>query len=456
MASECSVCCETTSKPIVCGCDFVACKACAKRYVLDAVEDAHCMNCRRGWPRDALIEHFGPTWVSGEYKQRRETLLFDRERAMLPDTQARLETYRRWKSLKDTIDANVAERKALKMRLNYLDTTIERDTALYRNMPRRLWTENPTAAAADPTGTTGRRDRILCGCPSDGCIGFVTASKHQCGTCGQTVCKECHVKVVDDPEGLNGPDGHVCAPGDVATAKLLSKDTKPCPRCKVPIFRSSGCPQMFCTRCNCVFDWISGKEQTGGAVHNPHYFEWRRQNGEGGAAVGIPRDGCGGGYHGALARLVQVSELKKKKLIGTRTQTELEWYVRRAAHVESYARREYDHVNRPVDYTEMRLKLLNKETTEKAFRTVLQRDEKRKRKDGELRDILGTFCAASYDIVLEIFENGPSDGEVVDRIGTARDSMGRLETYVNAQLARVSKVYGSKKHEISTGFGLGS
>jgi len=450
MASECSVCCETTSKPIVCGCDFVACKACAKRYVLDSVEDAHCMNCRRGWPRDVLIEHFGPSWVSGEYKQRRETLLFDRERAMLPDTQARLETYRRWKGLKDSIAARVAERRALKLRLNEMDESIERDTRMYRHMPTRSW--NDTAVTAGPSGTTGRSDsgrsdRILCGCPSDGCIGFVTASKHQCGACGTSVCKDCHVPMVD---------GHVCAPGDVATAKLLSKETKPCPRCKVPIFRSSGCPQMFCTRCNCVFDWVSGKEQAGGVVHNPHYFEWRRQNGDG--IVDIP--GCGG-YRAALARLTQVSELKKKKLITKSTETELEWYVRRAAHVQWYARREYDHVDLPVNYTEMRLKLLNKETTEKAFRTVLQRDEKRKRKDGELRDVLGTFCAASYDIILGIFENGPSDvvpsdGEVVERISTARESMGRLESYVNAQLARVSKVYGSKKHEISTGFGLTS
>ena len=103
----------------------MACKPCSKRYVLECVEDAHCMNCRRGWPRDALIEHFGPTWVSGEYKQRRETLLFDRERAMLPDTQARLEAYRRWKGLKDSIAAHVAERKALKLRLNELDVSIE-------------------------------------------------------------------------------------------------------------------------------------------------------------------------------------------------------------------------------------------------------------------------------------------------------------------------------------------
>ena len=447
MVSECSVCCETTAKTVVCGCDFVACKPCSKRYVLECVEDAHCMNCRRGWPRDVLIEHFGPTWVSGEYKQRRETLLFDRERAMLPDTQARLEAYRRWKGLKDSIAAHVAERKALKLRLNELDVSIERDTRVYRYMPARLWTATAaTAATAGPSDTTGRSDRILCGCPSDGCIGFVTASKHECGACGTSVCKDCHVKVVD------GPYDHVCSPGDVATAKLLSKETKPCPRCKVPIFRSSGCPQMFCTRCNCVFDWVSGKEHTGGLVHNPHYFEWRRQHGGANGIVDVPHDGCGG-YHAAFARLTHVSELKNKKLISNTTEAELEWYVRRAAHVQSYARREYEDVDRPVDYTEMRLKLLNKETTEKAFRTVLQRDEKRKRKDGELRDILGTFCAASYDIVLGIFENGPSDGEVVDRISTARESMGRLESYVNAQFARVSKVYGSKKHEIGTGFG---
>jgi hypothetical protein len=51
------------------------------------------------------------------------------------------------------------------------------------------------------------------------------------------------------------------------------------------------CNQIFCTSCHAVFDWATGKE-TNGAVHNPHYFEWRRRMGENGRTIGdLP---CGG------------------------------------------------------------------------------------------------------------------------------------------------------------------
>ena len=48
------------------------------------------------------------------------------------------------------------------------------------------------------------------------------------------------------------------------------KDSKPCPNCYIPIFKLSGCNQMFCTNCHVVFDWISLKIDKG-PVHNQHF-----------------------------------------------------------------------------------------------------------------------------------------------------------------------------------------
>jgi hypothetical protein len=64
----------------------------------------------------------------------------------------------------------------------------------------------------------------------------------------------------------------------VATAELLNKDTKPCPKCSMGIFRIEGCDMMFCTQCHTAFDWRTGAIETRN-IHNPHYFEWSQRNG---------------------------------------------------------------------------------------------------------------------------------------------------------------------------------
>jgi uncharacterized Zn finger protein (UPF0148 family) len=80
-----------------------------------------------------------------------------------------------------------------------------------------------------------------------------------------------------DDEEKNEVDEHTCKPEDVATAKMLAKDSKNCPKCGVCIFKIEGCNQMFCTHCNTAFCWKT-LEIINRAIHNPHYFEWVKRN----------------------------------------------------------------------------------------------------------------------------------------------------------------------------------
>jgi len=69
---------------------------------------------------------------------------------------------------------------------------------------------------------------------------------------------------------------HECNPDNLASAKLIDAETRPCPKCGARVFKISGCNQMFCTACNdCAFDWVTGRIET--IIHNPHYFEFQRQ-----------------------------------------------------------------------------------------------------------------------------------------------------------------------------------
>ena len=54
------------------------------------------------------------------------------------------------------------------------------------------------------------------------------------------------------------------------------------PNCKVPVHKTDGCDQMFCTQCKRLWSWNTGRFETRG--HNPHYLQWMRDNG------GMPRD----------------------------------------------------------------------------------------------------------------------------------------------------------------------
>lgn len=51
------------------------------------------------------------------------------------------------------------------------------------------------------------------------------------------------------------------------------------------------CDQMWCIECKTAFSWSKGTVEVG-MVHNPHYFQWMRQNGGMPRTDGLPGAGC--------------------------------------------------------------------------------------------------------------------------------------------------------------------
>jgi len=135
-------------------------------------------------------------------------------------------------------------------------------------------------------------------CADFECHGFLS-SRWKCGLCDKWTCSECHE--------LKSDDDHKCDPDTLATAKLLSKDTKGCPKCQTMINKYEGCDQVWCTQCHTAFSWKTGQIET--KIHNPHYYEWRRQNG------GLAREPgdivCGNELNHDLPR--QISDALAKK-----------------------------------------------------------------------------------------------------------------------------------------------
>lgn len=118
-------------------------------------------------------------------------------------------------------------------------------------------------------------------CPSSECMGKLKTNGC-CGLCGKQYCVEC---------GQEKFEQHLCKKEDVDTIRELQKNTRPCPRCHIPIYKMEGCDQMWCVQCHTTFSWKTGAI-THGVVHNPHFYAFRRQAQETHRSLGdIP---CGG------------------------------------------------------------------------------------------------------------------------------------------------------------------
>jgi hypothetical protein len=117
-------------------------------------------------------------------------------------------------------------------------------------------------------GTVEKKAGFVRKCSDADCRGFLS-TRWKCGLCDKYTCTECHE--------LKSDDDHTCDPNNVATAKLLSSDTKGCPTCQTSIYKIDGCDQMWCPQCHTAFSWRTGQIEK--VIHNPHYYEWRRLHG---------------------------------------------------------------------------------------------------------------------------------------------------------------------------------
>lgn len=254
---ECQVCCERLNKSdhsrVSCGyCEFIQCSSCAEKYLLDTPNDPHCMNCKTGWNRDRLNVNFSKKFVNKTFKQRRENLLFERERALMPATQPLAEIRSKIRTIEKKMEADTNECTLCMIRFNNVCNELhsgrtmsdEERLAIYERALKERETEDVyrrrtlynnyhlNLLRAGPKQNGPKREFIRA-CPANDCRGFLSTA-WKCGMCEVNVCAQCHEIKEKDAE-------HTCKPENVETAKLLSKDTRGCPKCASLIFKIDGC-----------------------------------------------------------------------------------------------------------------------------------------------------------------------------------------------------------------------
>ena len=179
---DCFICAEEVPqrRMIKCPfCPFSACSSCVERFLMGIDDDRpRCMDnsCKKVWSFEFLATKYQPSFHNKKYRDRRATLLHEREKSLLPGTQELVrQEKRRHKNdakIKNLFDEN-AMCKELMHQNNLKIRELRRDAGIGQVEKKK-----------EKTFTRA--------CPVEDCRGFLSTSL-KCGICSGYACKECHL-----------------------------------------------------------------------------------------------------------------------------------------------------------------------------------------------------------------------------------------------------------------------
>lgn len=475
---NCVICDEkvTASKQTSCPyCKFNACRTCVRKYVLNET-DTKCMNCKKVWTRAHQNEILLPTFVNGDLRAHHEQILYEREMALFPTTIEEIEQRRITNRLLHDYRVSYEKISVKHSNLRYLhaimrenDKLIEQHTAspkLYsdidvvkiaeenREIGLKLKSEKAEyekfqvthrvirglmdmevddrkivmanyIEGADPveiletlkhSGQLGEaskraRTQFVRACPIESCRGFLS-QQWKCGICNVFTCSKCNV-----PKTQTQGDEHVCNPDDIATAELLSKDTKPCPRCGTGIFKIDGCDQMWCVECRTAFSWRTGNLETG-HFHNPHYFEYQRRIGADARNIlDMPCNAMAPDqFHGVVHHLVHIAVSNASCIPADREKHGLKPFPKELRHLISIRASDYSQSIgqfaervlprfRPdaiQNNLELRVQYLTEQISKDGFKSALIREAKQFERKIEIGQVVQTVIFGMSDILTRL------------------------------------------------------
>jgi hypothetical protein len=235
-----------------------------------------------------LVKNLNQNWVLSDYKKILSNVILSSELGKIPETLPYAEIEKQKRNLMQKNVQIKTQMDECKTQLRKLANAYTANGYLIRGeqVPYRYMNNLVT----DVPVSIDIRKKFIMQCPGNECKGFLSTA-YKCGLCDQYTCKDCLVIKPDET--------HTCNENDKLSAVMIRESTKPCPKCRTPIYKIDGCDQMFCMArdkdgsvCQTVFSWKSGLQLFNVDVHNPHYFALQRENGY------VPRNArdihCGG------------------------------------------------------------------------------------------------------------------------------------------------------------------
>jgi hypothetical protein len=379
------------------------------------------MSCKKGWNDDFLDLNFTKSFRTGLYKKHREDILIERELSILPTRQTRVEATLEMRKHSDILNELSEElnrlevtRKKIFVKYSMERTQLIRYTAEARGQEPPAWTLRAGEAK------TQERAKFIMKCPSEECRGFLSTA-YKCGTCQMWACPDCLIIKGEDKDVE-----HTCDPGLKESVALIIKESKGCPKCGQRISKIDGCDQMWCIDCHTAFSWTTGLI-VNGVVHNPHYYEFLRKEGNGVAPRNLGDLPCGGipGY-ARLYRLIKDKEHTKTIMTVHRITSE----------IQDQRINQYQGRFNVDDNGDLGVKYLMKEISKDDMKAELVKRETKRNKQTAIRAVLEMFVNTSTILLNSICdENAPEN--ILD---VCAESFKNLRTYVNDALMNISRM----------------
>jgi hypothetical protein len=373
------------------------------------------MHCSRGWEREFIDDNLTMAYRMNEYKKHRENVLLDREMALMPATQHFAEAIRSAEKMENELLPPLdVQLKELYLKQDEISKEINRVYVLRSEIlyqTRLLRTGQGDKAKVEVN--------FVRKCPDGDCRGFLSTA-WKCGLCSKWACPECH-----EIKGETRDAEHTCNPDNVATAKLLAKDSRPCPGCGTVITKIEGCDQMWCSQCHCAFSWRTGRKETG-VVHNPHFYEWQRKQ-NGGVAPRVAGDvPCGGipNYHELRGRLAG--------FLAKEIEYSLNFH-RILQHVQHVELNRYHAVFNQQDNQDMRVHYLLGRLSAEDLKVEVQKREKKREKERAIRRAMEVLVQAGIDILRRMM----AESDTTKKRATLSE-IDSLRIYINELLAKVN------------------
>ena len=293
---NCELCCNKVSNNFLVICPFCSveiCEECFQYSITMELKNPICIYCKNNFSLEFVLENNVTKWCKETFIPYFENLCLEKERSYLIDTMPKYKKMVRIrelnKEIKGIISDKSLEKKVIKEfkelsnfdehNKSYLSqkailAEIRNDANFIKLFNSKLNEKNDKKKKlndelisiqgfSNEKKTLEKKTVYICNCPNEKCRGYIT-DNYNCEICKLEICKLCMVEKNEN---------HSCKRDDIESAELIRNSSKPCPKCYVPIFKISGCNQMFCTNCHVVFDWVTLKIDKGN-VHNAHYFDW--------------------------------------------------------------------------------------------------------------------------------------------------------------------------------------
>jgi hypothetical protein len=191
---------------------------------------------------------------------------------------------------------------------------------------------------------------------------------------------------------------------------------------------------MFCTSCHTAFNWKTSEIETE-HIHNPHYFEWLKQN------------------NGEIQIRTQNTERELndqfiidliRKLRNTCASVyEISFFVdeiQKAMHIKNVELQKYtlDIINNNRD---LRIQFLKNEITKDEFKNSICKREKKDEKNKEVYNVLDMYITCLTDIIYNIKENIEKSNF---NTNMSKYQIKCLKEYSNDHLKKISTIYNCK------------